>query len=93
MNVCTIDEQMKREGEEGAPQPRPLLGYWAAQEQSLMQDLLIFVVEAEKGGFTTTMTSDHFHPWWHDNALVILLGSGLLQQQNVPRRCTLLQGS
>ena len=68
MNVCTIDEQMKREGEEGTPQPRPLLGYWAAQEQYLMQDLLKFVVEAEKGGFTATMTSDHFHPWWHDNA-------------------------
>ena len=61
---------MKREGEEEkrAPQPRPLLGYWAAHEQYLMQDLLKFVVEAEKGGFTTTMTSDHFHPWWHDNA-------------------------
>lgn len=33
-----------------------------------MQDLLKFVVEAEKGGFTTTMTSDHFHPWWHGDA-------------------------
>ncbi len=45
-----------------------LVGYWAAQEQYPMQDLLKFVMEAEKGGFTTTMTSDHFHPWWHDNA-------------------------
>jgi coenzyme F420-dependent glucose-6-phosphate dehydrogenase len=45
-----------------------LLGYWAAHEQYSMQDLLRFVVEAEKTGFTTTMTSDHFHPWWHDNA-------------------------
>jgi coenzyme F420-dependent glucose-6-phosphate dehydrogenase len=45
-----------------------LLGYWAAHEQYSMQDLLRFVVEAEKSGFTTTMTSDHFHPWWHDNA-------------------------
>jgi coenzyme F420-dependent glucose-6-phosphate dehydrogenase len=44
------------------------IGYWAAHEQYSMQDLLKFVVEAEKGGFTTTMTSDHFHPWWHDNA-------------------------
>ena len=44
------------------------IGYWAAQEQYSMHDLLRFVVEAEKGGFTTTMTSDHFHPWWHDNA-------------------------
>jgi coenzyme F420-dependent glucose-6-phosphate dehydrogenase len=44
------------------------IGYWAAHEQYSMDDLLKFVVEAEKGGFTTTMTSDHFHPWWHDNA-------------------------
>lgn len=44
------------------------IGYWAAQEQYPMQDLLKFVVEAEKGGFTSTMTSDHFHPWWHDGA-------------------------
>ena len=33
-----------------------------------MHDLLKFVVEAEKCGFSATMTSDHFHPWWHDNA-------------------------
>jgi alkanesulfonate monooxygenase SsuD/methylene tetrahydromethanopterin reductase-like flavin-dependent oxidoreductase (luciferase family) len=32
-----------------------------------MQDLLNFVAEAEKGGFNTCLTSDHFHPWWHDN--------------------------
>jgi G6PDH family F420-dependent oxidoreductase len=44
------------------------LGYWAAHEQYSMHDLLRFVVEAEKNGFTTTITSDHFHPWWHDNA-------------------------
>jgi coenzyme F420-dependent glucose-6-phosphate dehydrogenase len=44
------------------------IGYWAAHEQYSMQDLLKFVIEAERGGFTTTMTSDHFHPWWHDNA-------------------------
>jgi coenzyme F420-dependent glucose-6-phosphate dehydrogenase len=44
------------------------IGYWAAHEQYSMHELLKFVVEAEKGGFTTTMTSDHFHPWWHDNA-------------------------
>jgi coenzyme F420-dependent glucose-6-phosphate dehydrogenase len=43
------------------------LGYWASQEQYPMQDLIKFVVEAERGGFTATMTSDHFHPWWHDN--------------------------
>lgn len=47
---------------------KQMLGYWAAHEQYSMQDLLHFVIEAEKNGFTTTMTSDHFHPWWHDNA-------------------------
>jgi hypothetical protein len=44
-----------------------LIGYWTSQEQYSMPDLIKFVIEAEKGGFTTTMTSDHFHPWWHDN--------------------------
>lgn len=44
------------------------LGYWAAHEQYSMHDLLRFVIEAEKFGFKTTMTSDHFHPWWHDHA-------------------------
>jgi G6PDH family F420-dependent oxidoreductase len=70
-----LDKQMKREkgedvvgGEGDISQPQQLLGYWAAHEQYSMQDLLKFVVEAERGGFTTTMTSDHFHPWWHDNA-------------------------
>ena len=44
------------------------IGYWAAHEQYSLQDLLEYTVEAEKCGFITTMTSDHFHPWWHDNA-------------------------
>jgi coenzyme F420-dependent glucose-6-phosphate dehydrogenase len=44
-----------------------LLGYWASQEQYSMQDLLEFVHQAEMGGFTSVLTSDHFHPWWHDN--------------------------
>ena len=43
------------------------LGYWASQEQYAMQDLLRFVIEAEKYGFDSCLTSDHFHPWWHDN--------------------------
>ncbi|MDQ4056234.1 MAG: LLM class flavin-dependent oxidoreductase [Thermoproteota archaeon] len=43
------------------------LGYWASQEQYAMQDLLKFVIEAEKNGFDSCLTSDHFHPWWHDN--------------------------
>jgi coenzyme F420-dependent glucose-6-phosphate dehydrogenase len=42
------------------------IGYWASQEQYSMQQLIEFVKEAEKGGIITTMTSDHFHPWWHD---------------------------
>jgi coenzyme F420-dependent glucose-6-phosphate dehydrogenase len=44
------------------------IGYWAAQEQYSLHQLLDFVKEAEKVGFRTTMTSDHFHPWWHDDA-------------------------
>ena len=47
---------------------KALLGYWADMNSHCMHDLLRFVVEAEKNGFRTTMTSDHFHPWWHDNA-------------------------
>jgi coenzyme F420-dependent glucose-6-phosphate dehydrogenase len=43
------------------------IGYWASQEQYSMQDLLKFVSEAESGGFNSCLTSDHFHPWWHDN--------------------------
>jgi coenzyme F420-dependent glucose-6-phosphate dehydrogenase len=43
------------------------LGYWVAQEQYSMANLFEFVKEAERCGFTTAMTSDHFHPWWHDN--------------------------
>ena len=44
-----------------------VVGYWAYQEQYSMQDLFKFVAEAEKGGFNSCLTSDHFHPWWHDN--------------------------
>jgi coenzyme F420-dependent glucose-6-phosphate dehydrogenase len=43
------------------------IGYWASQEQYSMQQLIDFVQEAEKGGFETTLTSDHFHPWSHTN--------------------------
>jgi coenzyme F420-dependent glucose-6-phosphate dehydrogenase len=43
------------------------IGYWASQEQYSMQDLLKYVTEAERGGFNSCLTSDHFHPWWHDN--------------------------
>jgi coenzyme F420-dependent glucose-6-phosphate dehydrogenase len=44
-----------------------IVGYWASQEQYSMHDLITFVSEAERGGFNTCLTSDHFHPWWHDN--------------------------
>ena len=47
--------------------PVSIVGYWASQEQYSMQDLLKFVTEAEHNGFKTCLTSDHFHPWWHDN--------------------------
>ncbi len=43
------------------------LGYWASQEQYSMNDLFEFVREAEKAGFDQTLTSDHFHPWSHNN--------------------------
>jgi G6PDH family F420-dependent oxidoreductase len=42
------------------------IGYWTSQEQYSMLDLLKFVIEAERNGFGDCMTSDHFHPWWHD---------------------------
>jgi hypothetical protein len=32
------------------------LGYWAVHEQYSMQDLLQFIVEAERNRFATTMT-------------------------------------
>src|SRR5918993_4460317 len=47
--------------------PNNVVGYWASQEQYSMHDLIKFVIEAEGGGFNTCLTSDHFHPWWHDN--------------------------
>ena len=33
-----------------------------------MKQLLKFVTKAEKAGFSSTIASDHVHPWWHDNA-------------------------
>jgi coenzyme F420-dependent glucose-6-phosphate dehydrogenase len=47
--------------------PVSIVGYWASQEQYSMQDLRRFVTEAEHGRFKTCLTSDHFHPWRHDN--------------------------
>lgn len=40
------------------------IGYWAAQEQYPPDRLLQFAAEAEKGGFETVFSSDHFMPWF-----------------------------
>lgn len=52
------------------------LGYWASQEQYAMQDLLKFVIEAEKNGFDSCLTSDHFILGGMIMDMVILLGFG-----------------
>jgi coenzyme F420-dependent glucose-6-phosphate dehydrogenase len=44
------------------------IGYWAAQEQYSRDKLLQFVIAAEKRGFETIVTSDHFHPWFNTDA-------------------------
>ena len=44
------------------------IGYWAAQEEHSPSDLLANVVAAEKGGFTSVFTSDHFMPWFDRRA-------------------------
>ncbi|MGQ9513692.1 MAG: TIGR03557 family F420-dependent LLM class oxidoreductase [Thermoproteota archaeon] len=44
------------------------IGYWAPQERYEPSQLLENTVLAEKYGFETVMTSDHFHPWFHTNA-------------------------
>ncbi|MGD0638029.1 MAG: TIGR03557 family F420-dependent LLM class oxidoreductase [Nitrososphaerales archaeon] len=57
---------MSHLGSRGREEQR--LGYWSAQEQYSMSDLLDFAVEAERGGFRSMMASDHFHPWFHTGA-------------------------
>lgn len=44
------------------------LGYWAAQEQYSPSELLSHSVAAEKGGFETVFSSDHFMPWFDSKA-------------------------
>ncbi len=44
------------------------LGYATEHEEYQPQQLLDFTVEAEKAGFESVWTSDHFHPWAHTNA-------------------------
>ncbi|MEM2896932.1 MAG: TIGR03557 family F420-dependent LLM class oxidoreductase [Candidatus Bathyarchaeia archaeon] len=43
-------------------------GLFAAHEQYDPKSLLTHAVLAEKCGFDTVWTSDHFHPWMHTNA-------------------------
>ncbi len=44
------------------------IGYWAAQEEHSPSQLLSNVMEAEKGGFESVFTSDHFMPWFDTRA-------------------------
>ena len=44
------------------------IGYWAAQEEHGPSELLSNVVAAEKGGFESSFTSDHFMPWFDTRA-------------------------
>jgi coenzyme F420-dependent glucose-6-phosphate dehydrogenase len=44
------------------------VGYWAAQEEHSPSQLLQNVVAAEKGGFESVFTSDHFMPWFDSRA-------------------------
>jgi alkanesulfonate monooxygenase SsuD/methylene tetrahydromethanopterin reductase-like flavin-dependent oxidoreductase (luciferase family) len=63
-----------------------VLGYWASQEQYSMQNLLEFVGQAEKGGFTPILTSDHFHLGGMTMGLAILHGFGWPQLPNELRK-------
>ncbi|MEM2970594.1 MAG: LLM class flavin-dependent oxidoreductase, partial [Candidatus Bathyarchaeia archaeon] len=45
-----------------------MFGFYAAHEQYDPNELLDFSVKAEKYGFDTVWSSDHFHPWSHTNA-------------------------
>jgi len=42
-----------------------LLGYKASAEQFAPQELLEFSIAAERHGFDSVFTSDHFQPWHH----------------------------
>ena len=44
------------------------IGYACLHEEYQPDKLLEFASEAEKAGFDTIWTSDHFHPWAHTNA-------------------------
>ena len=51
-----------------------------------MNDLLKFAIEAEKVGFGACMTSDHFHPWWHDGGFGNFTWVWLVRQQNEQKK-------
>ena len=53
-----------------------ILGYWASQEQYSMHNLIKFVIEAEKGGFTATSLVTISIPGGIIMAMVILHGFG-----------------
>lgn len=44
------------------------IGYWAAQEERGPSELLSNAVAAERGGFESVFTSDHFMPWFDTRA-------------------------
>jgi len=44
------------------------VGLSTAHEQHQPTELLEFAVAAEKAGFDSIWSSDHFHPWFHTNA-------------------------
>ena len=44
------------------------IGYWAAQEEHGPSELLANAAMAEKGGFESVFTSDHFMPWFDTRA-------------------------
>ena len=48
--------------------PRIEIGYWAAQEEHSPSELLSNVAAAEKSGFESVFTSDHFMPWFNTRA-------------------------
>ena len=57
------------------------LGYKASAEQFPPQRLLDLAVLAERSGFESVWTSDHFQPWRHTNGhapnALVWLGAGL----------------
>jgi coenzyme F420-dependent glucose-6-phosphate dehydrogenase len=53
------------EGGEEKEEEAATIGYWVVQEQYDPTELTRFTIEAEKGGFETVVSSDHFMPWFN----------------------------